>query len=1233
MADFHTTDELDPGQRLLVRIDVNAPIEDGEVQSTRRFERHAESIRELLDAGHALAIMAHQGRPGRDTFTTLEQHAFVLSDLVGEQIEYVPSTFGEEAVEAITDLEPNPDAADVAEDDPGDDATGDAILLENVRMVDGELPEEPPEVKAQTDFVRTLANAFDAYVNDGYSVAHRSHASIVGFPEVMDAYAGPVMADEYEYNTSVERREFDGDVTMVLGGTKAEDVIAAMDNLEDTVDTFLLGGVVGDRIPEADARRFYRAVDDTFTSLQGDGGTTGHYDADLRLDFEYGTETRTLDIRLAPFRNGEREKILVVARDVTERHESQRRLGRERDALRKVQTVMADETLDTDERLTGLLEIGARTLDLDIGIVSAVEGDEYAVRTVYGPEADIEPGDCFDLESTYCEMVLGQDSVCSFADAPSAGMDSHPAYTAFDLHSYIGVPLVVNGERYGTLNFSSPEPRVDSFQALERTFVELLAELVSTELFRGRHRAELERQQFLFDQVQETADIGIWEYDVATETLRWSDGVRRIHGLDAEYEPSLTDALDFYHPDDVDDVTAAIDRAIEDGEPYDLDSRIVRADGEVREVRAWGQPVTNARHEAPLVRGVLQDVTTRNEREREHRRLAEEYDALLSNSGDAIFLLDVDSAHGEMVFRFGQLSPGYETQTGLSTEVVRGKTPSEVFGDDRGAELAANYRHCVESREPITYQEELAVADDARYWQTSLAPVIIDDEIVRIVGIARNVTERVERERELEQTNQRLESLIDAAPLTIMEIDPDGNVQRWNNGAEEMFGWTRDEVVGEFNPMIQDDRQSEFATHRERVLNGDRIRGKEIERETSEGERLTLLLSAAPVEAPGGEVSSIIAILDDITEQKRLENRLRALQETAQALSEAQSKAEIGELAVDAAADVLGFHVTGIWEYDEHEDALVPITETPAARELFGTSPRYTPGDSLAWEAFESDELRAADDVLSEGDPYNSDTQIRSEILAPLGEYGLISTGSTVEADFSELEVDLFRILAATVEAALGRASREAELRQQNERLDQFASVVAHDLRNPLSVAEGFLDVAEQTNEPAHFERVASAHDRIERLVDDLLTLARGEPTVEDTEQIDIERVATEAWGYVDTSAATLSVDDVPVVAGDSGRLTQLFENLFRNAIEHGGTDVTITVGATGDDGGFYVADDGVGIPPEKRDDIFEHGFTTNDGGTGFGLSIVADIARAHGWTVSLDGGDGGAHFRFERTG
>ncbi|MFC7114340.1 phosphoglycerate kinase [Natronoarchaeum sp. GCM10025703] len=225
---FETIDDLDDQQRLLMRIDVNAPVEDGEVQDNRRFARHAETISELLADDHAIALMAHQGRPGRDTFVTLEQHADILAEHVGEPVEYVPSTYGEEALDAIDDLE-----------------SGDVILLENVRMTDEELADLTPEEHGETEFVRTLAPEFDAYVNDGYSVAHRAHTSIVGFPQVMDSYAGRVMTDEYEYNTSVERREFDGKVTMVLGGTKAEDVIAAMEHLDEKVDQFLLGGIVG----------------------------------------------------------------------------------------------------------------------------------------------------------------------------------------------------------------------------------------------------------------------------------------------------------------------------------------------------------------------------------------------------------------------------------------------------------------------------------------------------------------------------------------------------------------------------------------------------------------------------------------------------------------------------------------------------------------------------------------------------------------------------------------------------------------------------------------------------------------------------------------------------------------------------------------------------------------------------------------------------------------------------
>nr|WP_233561744.1 PAS domain-containing protein [Halorubrum sp. Atlit-28R] len=992
--------------------------------------------------------------------------------------------------------------------------------------------------------------------------------------------------------------------------------------------------VVGDRVSDSGVTRFAQVVESTLDEIESDGGSTGLYNSDLQLDVAVGTSERTFDVRITPFQSQNGKQVLVVARDVTEQSEVNRQLERERDALQELQAVMAESDVSAKSRLQNLLEVGCKTLGLEIGIVSRIQDSDYTVEATHAPEADIEAGDQFNLESTYCAEVVGTDSVCSFADAVSDGKETHPAYRDFELESYIGVPLVVDGTRYGTVNFSSPTTRVAPFGALEQTFVELVAQLVSTELSRRRDRTELERQEFLFNRVQDIADIGIWEFIPSSGELTWSDGVRQIHGVDEDYEPTLDDAIEFYHPDDRETVTAAVDQAIEDGEPYDLDLRIVRPNGDVRDVRAWGEYVENTKHGDAALRGVVQDITEREAERRQHRELAEEYEALLKTSGDAIFLLDADTSGENPSFEFARVSPGYETQTGLSTEEVRGKTPREVFGEEEGAELESNYTRCVEQGTTISYREELDTGDDARFWETSLAPVVVDGKTVRVVGIARNVTEQVKRERELKATNQRLESLIEATPLTVMEISTDGSVIRWNDEAENMFGWSRDEVVGEFNPIVPDEQQEEFASHKQRVLNGERIRAKEIRRETKGGDELDLLLSVAPVTSPDGKTTSILAVLEDITEQKRLEARLRSLQDTAQSLSGAESSDEIGAIAVDAAAEILDLDVTGIWEYNERENALVPITETAAARDLFSESPRLTPGDSLAWNAFESGVTQVYDDVQAEGQPYNPNTEIRSEVLVPLGEYGVILTGSVSTQVFSETDIDLFRILGATVEAALARASREEELHRQNERLDQFASVVAHDLRNPLSVAKGFLDIAAETGKAEHFEKVESTHDRIERLIEDLLTLARGETTIEDTEEIDLESITTEAWGYVDTGEATLTpVDGIPTVTGDAGRLTQLFENLFRNAVEHGGADVTVTVGGLSGDDGFYVEDTGTGIPHEKQDEVFEHGVTSSDGGTGFGLSIVADIAKAHGWTVSVtDGTDGGARFEFKRS-
>jgi PAS domain S-box-containing protein len=514
-----------------------------------------------------------------------------------------------------------------------------------------------------------------------------------------------------------------------------------------------------------------------------------------------------------------------------------------------------------------------------------------------------------------------------------------------------------------------------------------------------------------------------------------------------------------------------------------------------------------------------------------------------------------------------------------------------------------------------------------------------------LVSRTRTLGQAARDRRRLERTNRRLEALVAAAPTSIVELDRDGRVRRWNRGAEETFGWTAAEVLGEINPIIPEHDREAAEDRLERVLDGESIRRQETRRRTKSGEPVDLLLSVVPIE---GEPDRVLAVFEDITPQKRAERQLRALQRTARELTTAESVDEIGTVAVEAAADILEFDITGLWRYDERRNALVPVTMTSGGDAVLGRQPTFEPGDSLAWRAFADDETRVYDDLRTVSGRHNPDTPIDSEIIVPLGDRGVIITGSTAPQEFSDRDVDLFRVLGATVEAAMVRTAREAELRRQNERLDAFAGVVSHDLRNPLSVAEGYLDLARESGDPEHFDRVEAAHDRIGQLIDDLLSVARAGTAVEDAMTLDLATVARDAWGHVETDGASLTVaDDLPTVHGDGSRLAQLFENLFRNAVEHGSTGsrpeaddsvehgstdghVAVTVGTLDDGGGFYVADDGPGIPEDRREAVFDHGVSYGDG-TGFGLSIVADIARAHGWTVSLtENDDGGARFEFE---
>jgi signal transduction histidine kinase len=200
------------------------------------------------------------------------------------------------------------------------------------------------------------------------------------------------------------------------------------------------------------------------------------------------------------------------------------------------------------------------------------------------------------------------------------------------------------------------------------------------------------------------------------------------------------------------------------------------------------------------------------------------------------------------------------------------------------------------------------------------------------------------------------------------------------------------------------------------------------------------------------------------------------------------------------------------------------------------------------------------------------------------------------------------------------------DLERKNQRLEEFASIASHDLRNPLNVAQGRLQMAMEECDSEHLDAVARSQDRMGALIDDLLALAREGDQVSETEPVDIAELAQSCWQNVQTKQATIRTQTERTVRADASRLQQVFENLFRNAIDHGGEEVTITIGETDD--GFYVEDDGPGIPEEARQEVFDAGFSTSDGGAGFGLSIVRQVVTAHGWEIeAAEGSTGGARF------
>ena len=470
--------------------------------------------------------------------------------------------------------------------------------------------------------------------------------------------------------------------------------------------------------------------------------------------------------------------------------------------------------------------------------------------------------------------------------------------------------------------------------------------------------------------------------------------------------------------------------------------------------------------------------------------------------------------------------------------------------------------------------------------------------------LANRVGQAVEEYRTREIAD-RYSTVIDALGYPVYVVDETGTFEFVNEPFAELAGYDVEEIVGSKPGLIKgDDAVHESEDRLGTILSRD---GPDIQRfrvdiEPKEGDPIPCRDHMAALPYDGEEFDGSVGILRDITEdvaqREELETKTRALDE-----------APVGITITDPElADNPMVYVN---------DRFVEMTGYDRDYAV-GVNCRFLQGPDTDEAAVSTlrDAIAAEEPTSVELLNYRQDgTEFWNRVsIAPITDAaGRVTEWVGFQEDITEFK------------------TREAALKRQNERLDSFASIVSHDLRNPLNVAQGRVELAETTaDEDAeigeHLDAAAAALDRIESIIDHTLTLAREGETVGDTEPVSLATVATDSWETVETGAATLTVETDREVSADPDRLRNLFENLARNAVEHAGPDVTIRVGDLDD--GFYVADDGSGIPESVADDLFEPGQSSAEGNTGFGLAIVREIASAHGWTVEATASDeGGARF------
>ncbi|WP_436930608.1 PAS domain S-box protein [Halosimplex halobium] len=450
---------------------------------------------------------------------------------------------------------------------------------------------------------------------------------------------------------------------------------------------------------------------------------------------------------------------------------------------------------------------------------------------------------------------------------------------------------------------------------------------------------------------------------------------------------------------------------------------------------------------------------------------------------------------------------------------------------------------------------------------------------------------RYRAERQVERGFRAIEAAHDGISL----LDEDGEFIYVNEEYADIIGYDREALLGKHWRILYPD--DEINRVYDEML--PQAREDEWEGETvyvrSDGEQITVDHRLAYTED-----NTLICTIDDVSEVK-----------------EVQQELSLKEKAMDEAP--IGIVITDPDEEDNPiiyaNDRFCELTGYPQ-EEVMGRNCRFLQGPETREEPVT--EMREAIDIAEPVSVELRNYRKDGEMFWNRVSIALVG-GHDGDPDY----------YVGFQEDVTDRRELQEQHEEWVELLQGFGQLLSHDLQTPLEVTRGRIELAQETGDVDHLNDATTALDRAEELAEDVTEVMQTGELVSEENPVDVGELAQNAWKTLETDEASLEVkDDPPIVHADQKALRRMFENLLGNALEHGGDTVTVHVGGLNDESGFYVADDGPGIPENERDDVFKPGFTTKEDGTGFGLASVAQIVAAHGWRIHVrDGINGGTRF------